>query len=465
MSSTIRVVCPRCQATLKVSETARGKQIACPKCQHQFRIAQPKSEAPVPPSDEDPFASLDLPSMTASSGSFANSPAFPSAQSSADSSAWAPKKRDKPKPKKSKSSDDEELSESDANLQSTGIFLVVVPVLAAILPMFGLQLKRLARMPEYAPLGAMVLGLIGAGIIVYARRNRSDSMLAGLGAVAVTLIFGVGGFLLQRESFQPEAAAPRSQTTQPPSPEQLTILEEQRARMLKEQKEEFEKRVEESKNRLGARPPLGNSPPPMSNRMPFENPGSESSKDDPFAEPPAMDSKSSSLFGRDELLEQEFEWMSELSRKSVQAFGQFARSQQRNSNFLSKYTIENQVGTPSNMGKLYADDRVQALCGLHMGPELNIIPIEPKDNGVRHAVQPEEGQMLVGLKLAFDGPSIVGFQGLIQGSEGADPAQTDWIGRTTEDVRTSLNPKPGKCGIVTFSSQGKLTGFGWVQPK
>ncbi len=76
---------------------------------------------------------------------------------------------------------DEPLSESDSSTQSTGIFLVVVPILAAILPLFGLQLKRLAGAGEYAPLGAMILGFIGAGLIYYARRNRSDAVIAGMG--------------------------------------------------------------------------------------------------------------------------------------------------------------------------------------------------------------------------------------------------------------------------------------------
>ncbi len=81
-----------------------------------------------------------------------------------------------------------------------GIFLVVVPILAAILPLFGLQLRRLASAGEYAPLGAMILGFIGGGMIYYARRNRSDAIIAGMGAAGRNARIWRGGFLLQRNA-------------------------------------------------------------------------------------------------------------------------------------------------------------------------------------------------------------------------------------------------------------------------
>jgi hypothetical protein len=228
MVNQLRYQCPGCQTTLQVSGELRGKVVACPKCQRRVRLPDsPLAKVPAQKREPDPLGSL--PDVSQSAASFpgpASNPSFwqsaelsnaippptyPTYQSAPQPSSYAPAERyHKP--------EDRELTEADASLQSTGIFLVVIPILAAILPLFGLQLRRLARAGEFAPLGAMILGFIGAGIILYARRGRRDAPWIGIVAVMATLIFGVGGFLLQVNDRLPGDDATDNQVNQRPLP-------------------------------------------------------------------------------------------------------------------------------------------------------------------------------------------------------------------------------------------------------
>lgn len=234
--SHLRIKCPGCQATLQVKQEMRGKQIACPKCQKRLQLPAPSPVKSVnaasnqPAKDEigpldylpDPIdteAPLSSPVASSSlwhSGGLSASipaPSFPAYSAPQQASAYG----DRPKAKRT---GDREMTSADENLQSTAIFLIVVPILAAILPLFGLQLRRLASSGEYAPLGAMILGFIGAGIVVYARRGRSDAIVAGIAAVMITLVFGVGGFLLQRGEYAQDEGV----STNPAGPRRATPL-------------------------------------------------------------------------------------------------------------------------------------------------------------------------------------------------------------------------------------------------
>lgn len=235
--SHLRIKCPSCQATLQVRQEMLGKQIACPKCQKRLQLPEaPPVKAAMsaaskqPAKDEtgpldylpDPIHSQsEFPSPASSSSLWQSgglsasipAPSFPAYSAPQQASAYGAS----PKPKRT---GDREMTSADENMQSTAIFLVVVPVLAAILPLFGLQLRRLASSGEYAPLGAMILGFIGAGIVVYARRGRSDAIVAGIAAIMITLVFGVGGFLLQRSEYAQEEGV----STNPAGPRQATPL-------------------------------------------------------------------------------------------------------------------------------------------------------------------------------------------------------------------------------------------------
>jgi hypothetical protein len=235
--SQFRIQCPGCQATLQVKQEMRGKQIACPKCKKCLQLpATPAVKAAMnaasnaPAKDEtgpldylpDPIvAQSGFPSPAASSSLWQSgglsasipTPSFPAYSAPQQASAY----NTRPQPRRT---GDREMTSADENMQSTAIFLIVVPILAAILPLFGLQLRRLASSGEHAPLGAMILGFIGAGIVVYARRGRSDAIVAGIAAIMITLVFGVGGFLLQRGDYAQEEGV----STNPAGPRQATPL-------------------------------------------------------------------------------------------------------------------------------------------------------------------------------------------------------------------------------------------------
>ncbi|MFN6164404.1 MAG: hypothetical protein ACK6DC_10585 [Planctomycetota bacterium] len=226
MSNQLRFKCPGCQTTLQVSVDLRGHVVTCPKCQRRARLPDsPHVEVPVQKREPAPLNSL--PDVRHSEAPFpANNPPFWQSGELSDSIPSpsyptyqsAPQPSSAPPAQRYGKSADRELTEADSNLQSTGIFLVVIPILAAILPMFGLQLRRLAGAGEFAPLGAMILGFIGAGIIWYARRGRSDAALAVVAAVISTLVFGVGGFLLQANASLQGDDAADNQVNQRPFP-------------------------------------------------------------------------------------------------------------------------------------------------------------------------------------------------------------------------------------------------------
>ncbi len=88
------------------------------------------------------------------------------------------------------------MTETDQNIQSSGLFLLSLPIIATVLPLFGLQLRRLAKAGEFAPVAAMFLGFIGVGMICYARRKQGDAAILGSAAAVFVLFSGIGGFFL-----------------------------------------------------------------------------------------------------------------------------------------------------------------------------------------------------------------------------------------------------------------------------
>ena len=103
-----------------------------------------------------------------------------------------------------------EMDEFSTNLQSSGFFLITLPLIATVLPMFGLQLRRLSRSGDSAPLAAMFLGLIGAGLIAYARRSKGDGVMVSGAAAVFAVLCGVGGYFMVSELSNRETAADSS---------------------------------------------------------------------------------------------------------------------------------------------------------------------------------------------------------------------------------------------------------------
>lgn len=243
--SKFKIKCPGCETTLQIKEELRGKQIECPKCQKRLRVATGSAKSPdtVEKSSDfnnalDPFASLPT-----SSGADFSTPANLNVPTTMAGSAA-----------KSVSKRQPELSEGDRKLQSTGIFLVTLTVLAATLPVIGFQIRWLRIAGEFAPLIAMILGLIGSGMIIYARRRRTDLWVIAPGVLLLTLGSGIGGFVyqlnraLRENSATPEPAVDPIQKAREDLEKQRAILRKDPLR-IDRRKEEDLKMHEEWLNR------------------------------------------------------------------------------------------------------------------------------------------------------------------------------------------------------------------------
>lgn len=201
--------CPGCQKPVKVPVEHLGRRVKCPKCDFVFR-AGPKSlqepEVVYAELDDDlpDFDSL-MPADTQYAPPLATAVSPPSLPPLPPTSplgttvqqslpAYQSPRAVLPKSVQKKST--VEMTEKDSQIQSTGFFLISVPLIATVLPLFGLQLRRLARLGEFAPLAAMFLGFIGVGCICYARRNQRDQLIYGSSAAAFVLFVGIGGFIL-----------------------------------------------------------------------------------------------------------------------------------------------------------------------------------------------------------------------------------------------------------------------------
>jgi hypothetical protein len=169
-----------------------GKRIKCPKCAFVFRAGPKQTEEIYAELDEDDFASAaQIPAASLVQ------PVQYAPQPASQVHALPPSPRPQhgtARPRKQKQAF--EMTDAESYCQSSGLFLIFLPLLATVLPLFGLQLRRLTKAGEFAPLAAMVLGLIGVGMICYARRRQGDAPLYGSAAAALVLISGVGGFFL-----------------------------------------------------------------------------------------------------------------------------------------------------------------------------------------------------------------------------------------------------------------------------
>lgn len=510
MSSHLRVKCPGCQATLQIAAEMRGRQMACPKCQMRFRLPEPVVKPDLPPmalpvsaepQNESPWEEVGGFPSSPQAGNFHGSanfqpqpqysqPQYPQQQYSAPQQYSgspqyvAPKRMDlSGGAQRGVGGEDEELSEADSNLQSTGIFLVVVPILAAILPLFGLQLRRLARAGEFAPIGAMILGFVGAGIIVYARRKRSDAPMAGAAAAVITLVFGVGGFLLQSGGFEPEnaqqAAGRRevdaTNNIQPISPEEMERRRAEQERRSRELQEKVRRNLDEAekwRNEQPAALPTNFGPPSTPPNFGSVKPNSDSiDSSDPFTNSPnnpfhtstpsgASQGHLHASQGQPERLEQSPSEMGQLLRLYSQGKSQFSRQRFQSAKTL---TFENLVGIEGPQGRLYAEEPVVGVCGCTIGRDLALVPISADDSSLKYTVIPATGELLAGLRFAFEGDSIVGYQGLLRSAQGSQPRETEWFGEQTGDVKESMNPSPGNTGMVCYTQQGKFCGFAWVE--
>jgi hypothetical protein len=154
--------------------------------------------------------------------------------------------------------------------------------------------------------------------------------------------------------------------------------------------------------------------------------------------------------------------ISELMRQSSQSMSHFMRSNRPGKELDTTHTLSNMVGKTARMGRLHDDKPVTHLCAATLGRELLLFPIAENETRFKYVIRPDEGEQIVGLRLAFDNEVIVGIQGLVQAGGSGAPRELEWLGRSTEDVQTSMNPSPGESGMVCYSDAGRFVGFAWV---
>jgi hypothetical protein len=432
-----------------------GKQIACPKCKKAMVLPALQAFEPsaiqqsVPPNPSsgtqqqppefnwgDPGAFTDTATQA---NNFANSSGrswdhqqSPSSFAPSVTFSGSPASSFKSPKKKAPRKQEADLTEKESGLQASGIFLISLPLIATLLPLFGVQLRRLASLGNYAPIGALFLGLIGSGIIVWARRNRSDAYAMGAIGVACSLVFGIGGYsLLEYMDNQAESELKGSDVAfQPASPSLPS---------------------NGNANQPGsASSRLGDSEASGSSKLGQTIGGAPSESSERFSRMKNNASK----------FEQDPRKLSELVRIQSQGFSDITRIKAQGG---ESPKVLNLVGNESFSSSLFARSPVKGVCGFSMGMSIHLVPIEQVDQDWKAAFVTRDNEVLQGMRFAFDGTRIVGFQGLLNTDKAGTPRETEWYGRKTEDVKESLNPDPGKTGIMCFENGPDLTGFGWVK--
>ncbi len=189
---TIYVVCPQCRLGTEMPADTVGKKLRCKNCKEIFRAvdsgvnsAVESTPLVVPPDQalpaEPPLENIPLESL----GTPIPQPATPAAATA--HSHWAPRpakhgRRTTPTKlaKKTASYSWDALDESEQGLIKTGCWLVGLGVLAMILPSFGLTLKILVLIGDFAPIVGVLAALGGAGCLA-AGFQRFPLMAAGAG--------------------------------------------------------------------------------------------------------------------------------------------------------------------------------------------------------------------------------------------------------------------------------------------
>ncbi len=419
-----------------------------------------------------------------------------------------------------------EMDEFSTNLQSSGIFLVTLPLIATVLPLFGLQLRRLSRAGDSAPLAAMFLGLIGAGLIAYARRSKGDGVMIGGAAAVFALLSGVGGYFLISGLSNGEVAADSSYSGSAFGERQVgnPITQHEIAEM---ERKKHERRAAANKRNAANRfKPPGLSNPGQANqndanakvendgrggkrlggiagnensafgnqgnKNPFANdqfanrPGRAGnatgdnrlpkrqppSRGNPFAnDENEPEDENANPFGEPVFVESipnSFQTrdvrQSAFRRwgKGLLPFAQIRRTKKLDKGRKFGETI----GEESRSGRLFAyTDPILGVEVMKLGAGL-YIPIESSQSPSEDAIAMEDHQ-LAGFNLAFSDGVLVGMQGIFAPLKDgkADPTtlkETHWLGLETDDVVQTLAGKKRIFGYVCFTEGNKTVGFALI---
>jgi phage FluMu protein Com len=513
MTDQLKFRCSGCQKVLNIPAKFRGKKIKCPNCSTVFQAGkkpattEPASLAAGPsagpdislpqiipaeeatpdlldPAFENPTSPAETPSLQPDSFGDLDSHAAPVANVARSQQKVSRREALQRGQQKARQSDGD-MDETDQKVQSAGLFLISLPVVASVLPLMGLQLRRLARAGEFAPLLAIFLGLIGAGCIAYARRKRSDGIPLAGAAAAFVLVSGVTGFMVLR-TMSPGgsdgAQANRStrpgrpsaaKTSPPPSAEEKAaraeasrkkmaenaeraarreaeIAErmrktkerqqksrEERERQAAENKEKFDRAMSAGASRSGATEnPFGvgqildNTSTPEGSNV---TPGTDSLPGNPFGS-----GASRSPFNDDAESEREPERSKEFIESLPHDFenaqartavhrrwgsGVMAFAKARQNPKLGKgLKFAPSIGVEQTTGKLfYYDQPIRGVEVMKIGAP-SFVPIVADETPSDGAIAVGANQRLVGFNLAFGDGGIVGIQGLFVASDTDEPS-------------------------------------------
>lgn len=576
--SKIRVKCPGCNTLLQLAANLQGSQIRCPKCSKEFLagnkpagtpaprpVATPVKAAPiaakpvsatpaqraVPANPATVTPGLVNPGM-ANSGSAPSGPVnsglanalddldqllptpstpYDAVQGEGYWNAPASPAPLKPKSTKSKRSNREarhEMSDQDQQCMNTSMFMLLIPIVATILPFFGLQLKHLASAGANAPLGAGIfVALIAGGLMVYARRNMGDGVLLGLGIFGASLFFGVGGYVIQKNTIYAEEQSQladastdgpgdQSQEANFDQEAHLVTSEELDRQMAESQKmaAEMEQRMEEDQRRMQAEhdermrqsrerawetvPPMtdsqsllpGDSPGAFGNperefgMQPFDSgnsrgtPGNfgaqrgmnspDSDSFDPGGDFGSMNSRGFGTRENENQIEQSSSHSRmQLARATGEASIAYSRAAMRERQFASEYAFVSHVGSKSRTGRLFiVEQPIEAACGYDYIRTFAIAPIGGSDLQFDHRIVPPASNQLVGFNFSLDGGKIVGVQGLFGDfGDSANELETgEWIGVESANTVQSISTEPN-CGFVIYADMPDMVGFAWVIKK
>ncbi|MCU0712053.1 MAG: hypothetical protein MUC43_08340, partial [Pirellula sp.] len=312
--------------------------------------------------------------------------------------------------------------------------------------------RRLASLGNYAPLGGLFLGLIGSGIIVWARRKRSDAyMMGAIGAVCST-VFGIGGYsILEFMDSQADTEMVANEIATPPAVH--SIPSNNGAALAS-----------------SATYTVGNegfvATGPDRSAVPGTPSGDQSPSAPLQSSPPNANAPSSSAWQENKArrndaskFEQDMETSFVLSRTYSEGFTDVSLFDSQRG---GDPKLLNMVGSESPHSCLFTRRAVKGVCGFAMGTVIQLVPITRVTEKMKGAVLASDQEELYGLRFAFDGSRIVGYQGLLNSKESSSPKETEWFGRKTDSVKESLNPKPGKTGFMCFQNGADFVGFGWV---
>lgn len=213
-----RVTCPSCQKKLQVSSKFFGNKINCPGCKVNF-VAQPdmggeglmpsnsgplsldagRADSKSKPAAPSPYESLVSSLLTQPNAGASSQPvSYPLAASPAPATSpyghaasyatAAPKKQE------------HDAEDGLPWFVHWGIYMMIIGLLALVLPLFGLQLRRLNGLGGAAPIVGMLIALGGCAFIFfgYLSRGKIDLalMFGGVPAVMFVMLTVAGGFFL-----------------------------------------------------------------------------------------------------------------------------------------------------------------------------------------------------------------------------------------------------------------------------